>query len=234
MSVLADRMVGLRLAHRPEFVLRLAEFALAYGLGEAAALVVQARPHPDAALPTLDVDDGTLQQQFLGGSGARSAWWDGFRSMSRARPTFHGVAGLSNSSEPTWACEMHRDGHFIAGIWRFPELPGSDGRAVPVIADFYCGFFDDFCALVAKVSEHGGIAQRYELTATLLGAPRLHFAKPSDFGGSHVIGAAPLATTNLQWPVLAVEQGSPAWTASGKELGRALAGAYGATPPRAA
>lgn len=195
--------------------------------------MVQARPHPDDGVPTLNVDDGTLQRSFLQGAGSRSAWWDGFRSTSRARPTFHGVASLSNPSEPTWATEMHRDGHFMAAVWRFPDLAASDGRPVPVIADFYCSFFDDFCALVANVLEQGGVAQRYELTATLLGAQRLHFAKPSDFGGQHVIGAAPLAMTNLQWSVLAVEQGAPAWIASGKALGRGLTGVYGAMPPRA-
>jgi len=233
MSLLDDRMVSLRLTHRPELRLRLAEFAQAYGLAGTAALVVQAGPHPDDAKPTLDVDDNALQQQFLAGAGTQRAWWDGFHSMSRARPTFHGVASISNPREPTWASEMHRDGHFVAGVWAFPDLPTSDGRRVSVIADFYCDFFGDFCALVMRTLRQGGVSQAYEVTATLLGAQQLHFAKPSDFGGQHVISAQPLGVATLQWPVLAVDRGEQGWSAASQALGRGLTGAYGAMPPRA-
>ena len=122
---------------------------------------------------------------------------------------------------------MHRDGHFIAGLWQFPDLPDPQGKAVPVIADFHAGFFNDFFNVVASTLQLENSTLKFETTATLVHADQLHFAGKSAFG-SHSIIAAPLSVQNLQWPIAVCELGTPAWMAQAKIMGRALAGAYGA------
>src|SRR6266566_1654081 len=113
-----DKQAALRLAGRPEFILRVEEFLAAYNPKGLPALLVQARPALGVRHP-LDVEDADVQRRFLAGAGGQAAWWESFRAMSRAKPTFHGIASLPNWEAPAWACEAHRDAHFVAGVWRF-------------------------------------------------------------------------------------------------------------------
>lgn len=225
--ILDDKRVVLRTTRRPEFLLRLEELLRSFGDADRPALVVQARPAPETKLAMVDVDDEAFQRRFLAGSGQRDAWWDGFQSSVGAKPTFHGIASLPMRAQPSWVCEVHRDAHFIAGLRRFPELAGPQGKAVPVVADFHAAFFNDFFKVVASTLQAEGSSLKFETTATLIHADQLYFAGKSDFGNPSII-ASPLSIENLQWPIVACEVGTPAWMAQAKVMARALAGAYGA------
>jgi hypothetical protein len=224
--ILDDKRVALRLSGQPEFLLRLDHLLWVYGTSDRAGLVVQARPAQGANFAGVNVHDQALQQRFLAGAGDHATWWNGFRSMTAAMRTFHGVASLSSRDQPSWVFEVHRDGHFIAGLWKFPELPGSNGTSVPVIADFHAGVFDDFFTIVAATVQLSSGPVPFEVTATLVHADQLHFASKSDWGGQHRISSAPLSVENLQWPVIPCELGTSAWTACAKTMGEALTGAY--------
>jgi hypothetical protein len=148
--------------------------------------------------------------------------------MTAVQATFHGIASLPAREQPAWAAEMHRDGHFIAGIWRFPEV-SIRGSNVPALADFYVAMFDHFFQLVASTLQAGSEPPNYEVTASLVRAPQLHYVKQSRFGGQHV--QDPLTIDNLQWPIAAARVGTPEWTSLAAQMSKALTGAYGDTPP---
>ena len=229
-TILDDKLFSLRLASRPEFQLRLAEFLHSYGSADRPALVVQARQAPDSQSGAVDVDDPEVQKRFLAGVGSKDGWWQGFRSMTAVRATFHGIASLPAREQPAWAAEAHRDGHFIAGIWRFPEFSIRDSK-VFALADFYVGMFNDFFQLVVSTLQAGSEPPEYEVTASLVRAPALHYARRSGFGSECVIDG-PLTIDNLQWPIAAARVGTPKWTSLGAQMGKALTGAYGDTPPQ--
>jgi len=198
-SILDDKLLSVRFAAQPEFHLRLVEFLHSYGVIERAALVVQARPAHGIELAGVNVNDAGVQKRFLGGIPTNNGWWQGFQSMVAVQRTFHGIASLPVRETPAWASEVHHDGHFIAGIWRFPELTVR-GTAVEVIADFYVDIFLDFLRLVE--STLGQIEEQpiYQTTWTLAHAPKLHYGSKSMWG-QFAVTAPPLRISNLQWPI---------------------------------
>lgn len=229
-TLLDDKLVSVRLRDRPEFLLRLAEFLQSYGAADRPSLVLQARQAPDAdARSAIDVNDREMQKRFLAGVQTNNGWWQGFHSMIAPRPTFHGIAGLPARDHPGWAAEVHRDCHFVAGIWRFPEVPVRDA-SVLALADFYADMFDDFFQLVASTLQATSAPPRYEVTATLLGVPELHYVTESRLGGRRVV--APLTINTLQWPVAAANVGTPEWMSLATQMGEALTGAYADMPRR--
>jgi hypothetical protein len=223
--LLDDKRLALRLAAHPEMLLRLDEFRGSYGWG--AALIVQAMPVQPLRL---DVTVPAVEQALLKGATPRPAWWDGLRASSKPRATLHGIASLPVWTQPGWACEAHRDGHFIAGVGRFPELPGPAGP-VPVIADFYASFFQDFFEVVRSTLLAANLrAPAYCATWTLVNAPALFYGHKSGPGDSYSIGAGPLPVAHLQALVTSAEAGSAAWDWMAIDMGRALCGAYGGAP----
>jgi hypothetical protein len=226
--ILDDPRVALRLREHPELLLRLDEFREAYGWET--ALVVQAAPAQTHAV-RLDVTLPAIEQALLAGATRRPAWWDGLRAASRVRTTLHGIASLPVWANPQWACEAHRDGHFIAGVARFPEMHAASGATLPCIADFYASFFQDFFEVVKSTLQAASLAGvSYLATWTLLEAPALHYGRKSDFGTNYSVAGSPLGVRNLQAPVIAAEVGSSAWDWAAIDMGRALCGAYGGTP----
>jgi len=223
--LLDDKRLAMRLGAYPELLLRLDE--LRANQDWETALVVQAAP---VRTLRLDVSLPAVEQALLRGATPRRAWWDGLRANSKSKTTLHGIASLPIWGKPGWACEAHRDGHFIAGVARFPELPTSNG-AVPVIADFYASFFQDFFEVVKSTLSAGQVGPvMYCATWTLVNAPALHYGHKAEHGDSYVVGAPPLAVRNLQAPAVEAEVGSPAWDWLAIDMGRALCGAYGGTP----
>lgn len=227
MTILNDEIVRGRLQGRPEFRLRLAEFLHFYGIVEAPALIVQARPAPDA-LGALNVDDAELQKRFTNGVPSRDGWWQGFRSMTAIQRTFHGLASLPAREEPAWAAEVHKDGHFIAGIWRFWDFEGG-GTTTPSLADFFAGIFPNFVELVQSTLPAGRANGTYEATFTLVNASLIHYAKKS-WAGNYV-RRPPLSIPHLQWPIASAEVGTPDWVAIGRAMATEFTAAYGDTPP---
>jgi hypothetical protein len=98
---------------------------------------------------------------------------------------------------------------------------------VPALADFYVAMFGDFFQLVASTLQPGSEPPNYEVTASLVRAPQLHYVKQSHFG-QHVQG--PLTIDNLQWPIATALAGTPEWTSLAAQMSKALTGAYGDTP----
>ncbi|HVZ44367.1 MAG TPA: hypothetical protein VHA82_11200 [Ramlibacter sp.] len=224
--ILDDKRVALRLSAHPELLLRLDEFRQSYGWET--ALVAQAAP---AQPLRLDVTLPAVEQALLNGAARRPAWWDGLRAASRPRATLHGIASLPLWTNPPWACEAHRDGHFIAGVARFPEMPGSGGVHVRCIADFHASFFQDFFEVVSATLNAAGVKDAsYDTTWTLINAPALHYGNKPDSGASYCAAAGPLMLANLQAPVIRADVGSSAWDWAAIDMGRALCGAYGGTP----
>ena len=227
-TILDDKLLALRLGSRPEFRLRLAEFLHSHSAADRPALVVQARQAPDSEASPVDVNDPEVQKRFLAGVRSNDRWWQGFRAMSAIKPTFHGIASLPSREQPAWAAEAHRDGHYVAGVWRFPEL-SVRGSNVPVLADFFVGMFTDFSQLVALTLQSGSESPYYELTATLVRASELHYATQSRFRFQQVV--SPLTIENLQWPIAVAQVGTSEWTTLALQMGVALTGAYGDIPP---
>lgn len=224
-SILDDKLVSVRLAAQPEFHVRLVEFLHSYGIMERPALVVQARPAHGSALVRVNLDDLDVQKRFLAGISTDNGWWQGFRSMVAAKRTFHGIASLPARDEPNWASEVHHDGHFIAGIWTFLELPAGDKR-VQAVADFYVEMFVDFLRLVESTLQ--GVSERpaYEATWTLVHTPKLHYAGVS-WAGQRTITAAPVQIEHLQWVIATASVRTQEWKQLGVRMGEALVGAYG-------
>lgn len=227
-SILDDKLLSVRLTEQPEFRVRLVEFLHSYDVIERAALVVQARPAHSSLLSGVNVDDADVQKRFLAGIPTNNGWWQGFRSMVAAKRTFHGIASLPNREEPAWASEVHYDGHFIAGIWRFPELTVR-GTPAEVIADFYVDMFLDFLRLVESTLGQVKEQPTYQTTWTLAHASKLHYGSKSMWG-QFTVTASPLQISNLQWPISAAKVGTAEWKQLAMRMGQALTGAYGDAP----
>lgn len=224
-SILDDKLLSVRLAEQPEFHVRLTEFLHSYGVIERTALVVQARPVSGSALAGVNVDDAELQKRFLAGIPTNNGWWHGFRTMRGVTRTFQGIASLPDREEPSWASEVHNDGHFVAGIWTFPVLT-VQSKPLNAIADFYAEMFVHFLSLVESTLGKVDHQPTYQATWTLTNAPTLHYASKSMWG-ERTIAAPPVRISNLQWPISSAKVGTPEWKQLGVRMGQALTGAYG-------
>lgn len=101
----------------------------------------------------------------LAGQAAKTVGGIRFELQVGVKPTFHGIASLPASSEPGWASEAHRDAHFIAGTWAFPEFDWAGAR-VSALADFYGKLFADFFTVVQSTLMLGDTPIKFEATAT--------------------------------------------------------------------
>jgi hypothetical protein len=222
--VVDDKYVALCLRDRPDFLLRLEEFSHQYRLQERPALVLQARPTPGIQGGSL-LEDRMAVKRFEAGVQTSNGWWQGFRSRVAETASFRGVASLQAHTNPMWAAEMHRDGHFIAGSWRFPDID-KGGSTVLAIPNFFEQMFVDFFAVVASaVSESLSTARRYEVTATLLNSTKLHYAE-DEFMNRLRVTRGPPTMTHVQWPIELAEVGQPSWDTTAKAMGAALQHAF--------
>lgn len=138
----------LRLQGRPEFAVRHDELVEFHGHEGALGLVIQARP---LSASWLDLADAQIEKRVLAGAGTQAGWWDSFRSATRGKPTLNGIASLPSWDKPSWALEAHRDGHFIAGIWTFPDINRGDGSQTKAMPVFYSAAIKDFLTIGASV-----------------------------------------------------------------------------------
>lgn len=226
--IVEDPYLRLSLEKRPEFLLRLEELAHRYSLEERPALVLQARPAPEAVLPGDLTSDPKTVSRFTSGIQTSNGWWQGFRSRIGESGCFRGVVSLPTYGDVSWASEMHHDGHFVAGVWRFPEEVHRGNQAVLVIPNFFANAFSDFFALIANtLSGVNGKPLQYEVTATLLNAVKLHYG--GDEFTSHLrITGRPTTLRHVQWPIKVAEVGTPEWSATGKATGASLKYAFAA------
>lgn len=214
--ILDDKLLQLRLQDAPEFLLRLHEVLVTWGLNEKPGLFLQARPAPASGL-ALDVDMPAVVDVLREGAEGQDNWWNGFESHQVQR-SFHGVTGLTNWSEPDWLVEVHHDGHSLAGIWSFPQ---DKELTIPA---WYDQFFLQFFELVARLARAGGLAGDFQVTATIVNANKLRFVARGHTG--FAVAGQPCALKNVQWPVHSAPVGTPQWTKLARVLSAGIAGAY--------
>lgn len=222
--ILDDKYLMARLSSEPEFAIRLEELVTWHGLAEKPTLIVQARPGLKASR-SVDLKDAGLVQRFRNGRLDHENWWDGFRSMVSPVETFHGIAGLPTTHEPGWTTELHQDGHLIAAIWRFPELPHRARGEVAAVPAFYKQFFTQFFELAAALFASPAASEHWKVTATLLQARQLHYADKT-WGNQYGLTGGESPLQHWQWLVTAAELGSEEWTSLGERMGSQLRGAF--------
>ncbi|HKR46045.1 MAG TPA: hypothetical protein VJU59_41365 [Paraburkholderia sp.] len=206
-------------------IAKLGGFAESYALTDRPALIVQASPVScglevdvlDRAL--LDI----LRPRHFETDG--NSYWSGFESSYHHRPTFGGVAILEEHNEPNWAYEFHRDGHAIAGVWKFHTWQSGDRQAGYSIDDQYRNVFRDFRDKTLRTIERAGLTGGYHLTAALLHANVLKFAARHHLSGALIHKSPPLQQ-HLVWRVRNVAQRAD-WDLAVNAMGKELVGAWG-------
>lgn len=223
--IFEDKLIMLRLASEPEFAARLQELVQTCKLGDKPVLIAQVRPAGEHKV-CVPLREKAVVDTFREGERPQDNHWGGFHSLMNPQETFHGLAGQPSRIEPTWRTELHRDGHMLAALWDFAELPNSAGERVRVAADFHAGFFVQFFAHALAVLRASGGQGVYRATATLLGASKLHYAARGRSNHYSVVGD-PTPIDNLQWSVWSVDLGGEDWNGLGRRFAESLAGAYG-------
>lgn len=166
-----------------------------YGLESKPALVFQSMPLVAVAV---DVTNGAIQTAIQEGAGALSdtGWWYAFKASGRSALVFDGLASSSKADEQGWASEVHEDGHFLAGIWTFPDVSNSVQEPRPAVASFYVNAFRDFGFVAQKLYEAAKCSGGIALTCTLLRANQLSLAA---LNGNTI--ASPVKRSVLRWPL---------------------------------
>lgn len=222
-----DKAVMLRLAGREEFALR-ADEALSSVLEEGKpALLLQARPAAGHAM-RLDLADANVLAAFKAGVRSKNGgWWDAFSDAGAVSPCLHGIQSRYYKGK-NWAFEAHRDGHFVAALFAFPQLPSANGESRAVLlADLHRSFIVDFASHVEHVLKTGAQLMPLDVCATLVNADSLGFA------ASPLPGLTPRMVKDrherryVQTRIGTAQPGSHAWTHAFDDLARAVGGAYG-------
>lgn len=174
-------------------------FVEAYGLQSKSALVWQCMPEEALAV---DVADQTLRAAIQEGTNAFSdtGWWCGFKVGRRPALVFDGLASTSDADASGWVTEVHEDGHFLAGVWTFPEVSANGQASRPAVADFYVDAFRDFALVAGKVYEAASYTSSVVVTCTMLHANQLPLAGNRD----HILAPA-VKRQVLRWPLLRAE-----------------------------
>lgn len=174
---------------------RRTNFIADYDLAARPALVWQCAPLEPLEI---DVADGKVQAVVQRGVSSTDSWWQGFNSSHRSVLTFDGLASGGEAASRGWTTELHADGHFIAGLWRFPGRPDTlsgqpvEGAGVP---EFYGDAFIDFATLVLTIFEAVGQQPQLAVSCTMLKAPQLPLIN------QRKILAPPPRRETLHWPV---------------------------------
>ncbi|MGF6505874.1 hypothetical protein [Paraburkholderia sp. 32] len=225
LMVIEDPTLRLAYADHPKMLHRLAEFVDRYLLEDKPALVIQATPTNEDFEADVLLPSSVASLQGVGSD--QNSWWNCFRTNYQPRPTFRGVAAFDERDAANWAYEFHRDGHLIAGIWRFPSMHKVNAEVV-CLPDFYAEIFEDFANKALRLAAPEGNGFPARLTATLLNAPDLHFAKKADFGNMHVV-VPPSRTRHLCWRVRQVGDVA-SWQLAAERMGAELLGIGGVKP----
>ncbi len=220
--ILDDKILEIRLKQQPEFMLRLQEVLVNWKLQDKPGLILQARPVNNAVLDVMDIKVRSALRDGID-SNDTSGWWDNLQAP-RVLHNLHGITGIVNTDAPTWLTEAHRDGHMLAGVWNFPDLPARDKQAT-AIADWYVSFFIEAFRLMANVAAAGALSGEFQATATLVKANMLRYAARNSAGYAGVTGEQCLSQ-NVQWSIQGAPIGSADWYALAKTMAQGIAGAY--------
>lgn len=176
-----------------------AHFIADYGLGENPALIWQCMP---AEPLVVDVGKESVREALREGASGTSntAWWYAFKSGRSPALIFEGLASSSVADAIGWATEVHEDGHFLAGVWSFPDVSASIQTTGHAIAEFYVDAFRDVGLLVNKVYKATAYTAAARVTCTMRHSNKLPLVT------SHERILAPaVKRSELRWPVLTVE-----------------------------
>jgi hypothetical protein len=220
--LLNDPIISLRLKSEPEFVLRLQEVLATWQLEDKPGLFLQARPAENSQC-ALDLDQVAIRNAIREGVADEAYPWDNFEAPVIQR-ALHGLTGLNDSQSPEWIFEVHRDGHLLAGVWKFPTLPTRDGESL-VIADWYARFFTQFFAHAATVMRAANARGEFVATATLVNARSLRFAEGRR-GVAASIKGRPANVDNAQWLLQRAPIESQSWLQLGPSMARGVEGIY--------
>lgn len=174
-------------------------FCQDYGVTDKPALVWQCLPTDDVVV---NPASESLQEAIREGASAVSdaAWWYAFKSHRRPVFIFDGLASSAVDSATEWATEVHRDGHFIAGLWSFPDRPPIDRAKGKAVADFYADAFSDFGYVAGKIAAAASYTGPMVVTCTMLRSDELPLiATP------HQIVVAAVRRKQLRWPLIFLE-----------------------------
>lgn len=174
-------------------------FVESYGLQSKPALVWQCVPEEALAV---DVADHALRAAIQEGASASSdaGWWCGFQARGRPALVFEGLASTSDADGSGWVTEIHEDGHFLAGVWTFPEVSANGQTSRPAVAGFYVDAFRDFALVAGKVYQAASYTSGVVVTCTMLHADQLPLAGSRD----HILAPA-VRRQVLRWPLLTVK-----------------------------
>ena len=180
----------------PDLHWRLVEFVEDYSLCDKPALIWQWRPSEpvevDMAAP------GVHDLMSRGAVSSRAqAWWHGFRSNYGVVTVFAGISSTEPRTAAGWAAELHTDGHLIAGLWSFPEVP-VNGTPAACLSDFHMDAFRDFAQLSETAAAVINSTGPSCMMATLLAATSLQFVRSSNHWGHQ---ARPAMRETMQWRV---------------------------------
>jgi hypothetical protein len=103
-------------------------------------------------------------------------------------------------SATEWVTEIHRDGHFIAGLWNFPDQPPSAREKGKAVADFYADAFSDFGYVAGKVAGANSYIGPMVVTCTMLRSDELPL-----IAGPHQVVAPAVRRKQLRWPLIALD-----------------------------
>jgi hypothetical protein len=173
---------------------KLDAFVEDYSLGPKPALVFQSMPLEAIGI---DVSNDAIRTSIQEGAGAISdtAWWCAFKAGGRSVLVFDGLASSSEADEQGWASEVHVDGHFLAGLWTFPDFHEHGQASRPAVASFFVDAFRDFGFVARKVYEAASYSGSVAVTCTMLQANQLPLAAPR---GNAITSAVKRSV--LRWP----------------------------------
>lgn len=180
----------------PDLHWRLMEFIEDYSLGDKPALVWQWRPVDPVEIEVAASAVHDLMSRGAVSSRAR-AWWNGFRSSYGIANVFQGLSSTDPRNAAGWAAEVHTDGHLIAGLWSFPEMP-VDGKPAPCLSDFHTEAFQDFAELSRAAAAVFDVTGASCMTATLLAATTLRIVRSGNHWGHQ---PRPATRDTMQWRV---------------------------------
>ncbi|MRD47520.1 hypothetical protein GHT07_09540 [Caenimonas koreensis DSM 17982] len=221
--ILEDKLVQTRLQKEPEFLLRLHEILTNWKVGEKPGLVVQARPVQAASLEVLDVKVRNALREGIDSDGNGNLW-DHFEAI-RMFHSLHGITATANTESPIWLTEAHRDGHMIAGVWDFPDLPAQDGQNAKAMAYWYESFFGESFKLMSNVAAAGGLTGEFQATATLANANMLRYGARSP-ANRPMLAGEPCLMPYAQWSLQKASIEKPEWHMLARSMAQGIAGAF--------
>jgi hypothetical protein len=204
------------------FTLKRGNLVADYGLVERPALIWQCMP---AEPLIVELDSGPVREVLEHGAEPISdfGWWHAFSSGQRPARVFEGLA--SSATADGWVTEVHADGHFLAGVWSFPELATTTDAPSPAVADFYTDAFRDFGYVATKLYDSIAYPGELLVTCTMLRSNLLPLA-----GRVGQVVAPAVKRSELRWPVITV-QGSQAMTTACTAMAAQFMRAYGRAVP---